>query len=37
MDLKNLISFIQVAELSSFTRAARALGYSQSTDRKSVV
>ena len=31
MDLKNLISFIQVAELSSFTRAARALGYSQST------
>ncbi len=31
MDLKNLISFIQVAELSSFTRAARTLGYSQST------
>ena len=31
MELRNLISFIQVAELNSFTRAARALGYSQST------
>ena len=31
MDVKNLITFIQVAEKNSFTRAARALGYSQST------
>ncbi len=31
MDLKNLTSFIQVAELRSFTRAAERLGYSQST------
>ena len=31
MDLKNLETFIQVAELSSFTRAAEKLGYSQST------
>ena len=31
MDIKNLITFIQVAELSNFTKAAQTLGYSQST------
>lgn len=31
MDLKNIESFMQVAELGSFTKAAEALGYSQST------
>lgn len=31
MDIKNLETFIQVAELSSFTRAAEKSGYSQST------
>lgn len=31
MELRNLISFIHVAELASFTRAAVELGYSQST------
>ena len=31
MELKNLDTFIQVAELSSFTKAADKLGYSQST------
>lgn len=31
MDLKNLRTFIQVAELGSFTRAARRLGFSQPT------
>ena len=31
MDLKNIESFVQVAELGSFTKAATALGYSQST------
>lgn len=31
MDLKNLNTFIQVAEMSSFTGAAKLLGYSQST------
>lgn len=31
MDIKNLRTFIQVAELNSFTRAAAVLGYSQST------
>ena len=31
MDLRNLITFIHVAELGSFTRAAEQLGYSQST------
>lgn len=31
MELKNLTTFIQVAELGSFTRAAASLGYSQST------
>ena len=31
MELRNLITFIQVAELGSFTRAAEELGYSQST------
>ena len=31
MELRNLISFISVAELGSFTRAAEQLGYSQST------
>ncbi len=31
MELKNLITFTQVAELGSFTKAAEQLGYSQST------
>ena len=31
LDLKNLTTFIHVAELNSFTKAAVALGYSQST------
>ena len=31
MEIKNLETFIQVAELSSFTRAAKKTGYSQST------
>lgn len=31
MDLKNLRTFIYVAELGSFTKAAKQLGYSQST------
>lgn len=31
MDIKNLETFIQVAELSSFTKAAEKTGYSQST------
>lgn len=31
MELKNLITFIHVAELGSFTKAANQLGYSQST------
>ena len=31
MEIKNLISFIHVAELGSFTKAAEQLGYSQST------
>ena len=31
MDIKNLITFIHVAELNSFTKTAETLGYSQST------
>ena len=31
MEIRNLVSFVQVAELGSFTKAARALDYSQST------
>ena len=31
MEIRNLISFIHVAELNSFTKAANKLGYSQST------
>ncbi len=31
MDIKNLITFIHVAELSSFTKAGEILGFSQST------
>lgn len=31
MELRNMVSFIQVAELGSFTKAAESLGYSQST------
>ena len=31
MDIKSLETFIQVAELNSFTKAAQKLGYSQST------
>ena len=31
MELKNIDTFIQVAELCSFTKAAEKLGYSQST------
>lgn len=31
MDIKNLVTFMYVAELNSFTKAAEVLGYSQST------
>ncbi len=31
MEIRNLISFVHVAELNSFTKAAEVLGYSQST------
>lgn len=31
MDIKNLITFIHVAELNSFTKASKKLGFSQST------
>ena len=31
MEIRNLITFVHVAELNSFTKAAQALGYSQST------
>lgn len=31
MEIRNLISFVHVAELGGFTKAAQALGYSQST------
>lgn len=31
MEIRNLITFVHVAELNSFTRAADAIGYSQST------
>ena len=31
MELRNLITFIHIAELGSFTKAAEHLGYSQST------
>lgn len=31
MEIRNLVSFVHVAELSSFTKAAQSLGYSQST------
>lgn len=31
MEIRNLITFVQVAELGSFTKAAQALDYSQST------
>ena len=31
MDLKNLLTFMHVAELNSFTRAGQKLGFSQST------
>ena len=31
MEIRNLLSFVQVAELNSFTKAAKLLGYSQST------
>lgn len=31
MDIKNLVTFIHVAELNSFTKAAEQLGFSQST------
>ena len=31
MEIRNLISFVQVAEFNSFTKAAEFLGYSQST------
>ena len=31
MEIKNLLTFIQVAELNSFTKAAKLLNYSQST------
>lgn len=31
MEIRNLVSFVQVAEYNSFTKAAKILGYSQST------
>ena len=31
MEIRNLISFVHVAEMNSFTKAAEVLGYSQST------
>lgn len=31
MDLKSLLTFIQVAEVGSFTRAGEKLGYAQPT------
>ena len=31
MEIRNLITFVRVAELNSFTKAAKALDYSQST------
>ena len=31
MEIRNLLTFVQVAEINSFTKAARVLGYSQST------
>lgn len=31
MDFKNLVSFVQVAQMNSFSKAAQYLGYSQST------
>ena len=31
MEIRNLITFVHVAELNSFTKAAKLLGYSQST------
>lgn len=31
MEIRNLLTFVQVAELNSFTKAAKTLGYSQST------
>ncbi len=31
MEIRNLITFVHVAELNSFTKAAKVLGYSQST------
>ncbi len=31
MEIRNLVSFVHVAELNSFTKAAEVLGYSQST------
>ncbi len=31
MEIKNLVTFVHVAELNSFTKAAQLLGYSQST------
>ena len=31
MEIRNLITFVHVAELNNFTKAAKLLGYSQST------
>ena len=31
MEIRNLLTFVQVAELNSFTKAAKLLDYSQST------
>ena len=31
MEIRNLMTFLRVAELQNFTRAAEQLGYSQST------
>jgi len=37
MQLRNLITFIHVAELGSFTKAAQQLGYSQMSSGKSPI
>ena len=31
MELRNIITFLKIAELQSFTKAAKQLGYNQST------
>lgn len=31
MELRNIVTFLRIAELQSFTKAAKQLGYNQST------